>query len=162
MAPNLNLMLRNNGINISAGMSAEEIISLLSKLPQYLALFPGVNSAVQTLQTVLDAFNTAESTLASMKSILEQAEEALTKAQQLQTFVASQVKPISGEPGKPCILPDVTTGIAVQTALRFAQQVVEKAKENVAKAEAEVEKAKERVTNQIDTVVKKIFTEKLK
>lgn len=161
MAPNLNLMLRNNGINISAGMSAEEIISLLSKLPQYLALFPGVNSAVQTLQTVLDAFNTAESTLASMKSTLEQAEEALNQAQQLQTFVASQVKPISTEPGKPCV-PDVTTGVAVQTALQFAQQVVDKAKENVAKAEAEVLKAKERVTDQIDTVVKKIFTEKLK
>lgn len=161
MAPNLNLMLRNNGINISAGMPAEEIISLLSKLPQYLALFPGVNSAVQTLQTVLDAFNTAESTLASMKSTLDQAEEALNQAQQLQTFVASQVKPISTEPGYPCV-PDVTTGLAVQTALQFAQQVVDKAKENVAKAEAEVLKAKERVTDQIDTVVKKIFTEKLK
>lgn len=161
MAPNLNLMLRNNGINISAGMSAEEIISLLSKLPQYLALFPGVNSAVQTLQTVLDAFNTAESTLASMKSTLDQAEEALNQAQQLQTFVASQVKPISTEPGHPCV-PDVTTGVAVQTALQLAQQVVDKAKENVAKAEAEVLKAKERVTDQIDTVVKKIFTEKLK
>lgn len=161
MAPNLSLMLKNNGINISAGMSAEKIISLLSKLPQYLILFPGVNSAVQTLQTVLNAFNTAKSTLASMQSTLEQAEEALNKAQQLQTFIASQAKPIVTEPGKPCV-PDAQTGVAVQTALQMAQQLVDKAKENVAKAEAEVEKAKERVTNQIDTVVKKIFTEKLK
>lgn len=161
MAPNLNLMLRNNGINISAGMSAEKILSLLSKLPQYLALFPEVSSAVRTLQTVLTAFNTAEQTLTSMKSTLEEAEEALTKAQQIQTFIASQAKPVVTLPGKPCV-PDVGTGVAVQTALQLAQQLVDRAKENVAKAEAEVEKAKEAVTNQIDTVVKKIFTEKLK
>ena len=160
MAVNLSQLLRSNGINLSAGMSAEEILSLTSKVPQILSLFPGVGSAINTLQSVLNAFYKAQSILDTAKNNLVKAEDAMTKAQQLQTFMASQVKPISTVPGKPTV-PDVASGALIQTALQLAQQTVDKAKEVVKKAEDSLEKAREKVLTQIDTVVTKTFTEKI-
>lgn len=160
MAVNLSQLLRSNGINLSAGMSAEEILSLTSKVPQILSLFPQVSATINTLQAVLDAFYKAQSALDTANDNLVQAEDALNKAQQLQTFMASQVKPITTAPGKPTV-PDVASGALIQTALQMAQQVVDKAKEVVKKAEEALEKAKEKVSKQIDTVVTKTFTEKI-
>lgn len=160
MAVNLSQLLSSNGINLSAGMTAEDILSLMSKVPQMLSLFPNVNAAVTTLQSVLDAFYRAQRALDTANDNLAKAEDALNKAQQLQTFMASQVRPVTTAPGKPTV-PDVASGALIQTALQMAQQVVDKAEDVVKKAEEALEKAKEKVLTQIDTVVTKTFTEKV-
>lgn len=160
MQVSLNSMLEKNGVSVSSGMSAEKLLALFTKVPQYLSLFPVVSSAVSTLQVVLNTLNKAKETLSKMESALDSAEKALTKAQQTQTFIASQAKPISASPGSPCA-PDVATGIAVQSALTIAQQGVDTAKQNVIKAADAVLKAEEAVKEQINKVVKKVFGEKV-
>jgi prefoldin subunit 5 len=160
MEVSLNSLLEKNGLSVSSGMSADKMLLLFSKIPSFLSLFPSVSSAVNTLNTLWELFNKAKDTLGKMESALTSAEKALNKAQQLQTFVASQAKPIAAAPGNPCA-PDVATGVLVQSALTLAQNVVDEAKKNVDKAKSEVQKAEDKVKGQINNIVKKVFSEKI-
>ena len=159
MLISLNTLLEKNGLSVSTEMSAPDMLSLFAALPQFLAMFPGIAGPVNTLNTLFNLFNKAKDTLSSMESSLESAEKALTKAQQMQTYVASQSKPISSSPGSPCA-PDVATGLLVQSALNVAQNVVDGAKKDVVNAKIAVDKAEEKVKEQINNIVKKIFSEK--
>ena len=160
MQVNLNSLLEKNGISISSGMPATKILSFFSKVQQLTSLFPSIASAIDTLSALYNIFNKAKDTLGKMESALVSAEKALNKAQQLQTFVASQAKPIAAAPGNPCA-PDVATGVLVQSALTLAQNIVDEAKKDVDRAKSELQKAEDAVTNQISVIVKKIFSEKI-
>ena len=156
----LNDLLEKNGLSVSSGMSATSMLSLFSKVPVFLDLFPSIAGMVNSLNTLLNLYNKAKDFLITMEENLISAEKALTKAQQLQTFVASQSKPISSSPGSPCA-PDVATGVLVQTALQAAQKAVDAAKQNVEKAKEDLQKAEDKVNNQINNIVKKVFSERI-
>ena len=160
MQVSLNDLMEKNGLSVSSGMSSTNMISLFSKVPSFLELFPSISSMVNTLSTLVEAYNKAKDFLNTMEEKLSSTEKALEKAQQLQTFVASQSKPISASPGSPCA-PDVATGVLVQTALQAAQNAVDVAKQNVEKAKNELQKAEDKVNKQINNIVKKVFSEKV-
>ena len=160
MQVSLNDLMEKNGLSVSSGMSATNMISLFSKVPSFLDLFPSISSMINTLSTLVEAYNKAKDFLNTMEEKLSSTEKALEKAQQLQTFVASQSKPISASPGSPCA-PDVATGVLVQTALQVAQNAVDVAKQNVEKAKNELQKAEDKVNKQINNIVKKVFSEKV-
>lgn len=156
----LHSILSKSGISIDIKEDPKKVLSILSSAPTILAKFPAVSSAVSTLNTLINAYDTAKSALQSATDKVEEMEKALKLAQKtydvsMSTLPGSYVAPTTGGP----VTPGASSGY--MATLELAYTALDQAKEILQKAQEKVNEAEAKLKSQVSSIVDLIFKSKV-
>lgn len=158
---NLHSSLKSQGIIITEGMDATEIVDIMKSMPTILNSFPEVKAVIDTMQSIWESYLSAVSTLEKLESSLKEAEEHLAMVKDLYdmylqlpgAYTGTGVGAVSINP-MPSIQIGYTTIALAQKALDEAQKLVEQAKSTVLSWQSKIEYQKEKIISKlIDTKV---------
>lgn len=157
---NIQEALKQQGIEVTQNMPTTLMITLLSNIPTFKAMFPGPFAMIDQLQAYLDSLNQAKDALVAAKNKVDMMQANLEKAKDMYDMILNTPTAYVGNGvGTVAIVPTAT--VAYYTAIETAQKLLDQAEKALDKAQQKVDTLDAKVENYKEKIVNKFISTKV-